>query len=130
MRCCAGPRTILLAAACQEGAGAPEFQRMLLESMTDVEFLKSIEDAPVTVDQWQLEKLALVTTRQQLLCYLPGLPVQYRANLWGRLYDTLDAAVAAVTAGLPADASIAVIPEGPYVLARADYSRVTVGALL
>ena len=103
---------------------------MLLESMTDVEFLKSIEDAPVTVDQWQLEKLALVTTRQQLLCYLPGLPVQYRANLWGRLYDTLDAAVAAVTAGLPADASIAVIPEGPYVLARADYSRVTVGALL
>ena len=52
---------ILLVAACEEGAGAPEFRRMLLESPSDAEFLKQIEGAPVTVDQWQLEKLALVT---------------------------------------------------------------------
>src|SRR5437870_10919713 len=79
---------ILLVAACEEGAGAPEFRRMLLSGMSDVEFLKQIESAPVTVDQWQLEKLALVTTRQQLLCYVPGLPPEYRAHVWGRVYQT------------------------------------------
>ena len=110
---------ILLVAACEEGAGAPEFQRMLLSGMSDVEFLKHIEAAPVTVDQWQLEKLALVTIGQPLLCYVPGLPAQYHASVWGRTYETLNGAVEALFAGLPANASIAVIPEGPYVLAKA-----------
>jgi nickel-dependent lactate racemase len=114
---------ILLAAACQEGAGAPEFRHMLLSGMSDVEFLKHVETTPVTVDQWQLEKLALVTTGQQLLFYVPGLPKEYHAKLWGRPYETLDAAVAALFAGLPAKASVAVIPEGPYVLARAQVYR-------
>lgn len=110
---------ILLAAACAEGAGAPEFRRMLLSGMSDTEFLSHIQEAPVTVDQWQLEKLALVTERQQLLWYVPGLPAEYHAKLWGRVFDTLDGAMAALFAGLPANASIAVVPEGPYVLAKA-----------
>ena len=110
---------ILLVAACQEGAGAPEFRRMLLGNPSDAGFLKRIERGPVTVDQWQLEKLALVTTRQRLLYYVPGLPAEYHANLWGRAYPALDAAIDALTVGLPADANIAVIPEGPYVLAKA-----------
>src|SRR5215831_3409043 len=59
--------SILLAAACTEGAGAPEFTEMLRSGLSDAAFLERIKDAPVTVDQWQLEKLALVTTRQRLL---------------------------------------------------------------
>ena len=113
---------ILLVAACQEGAGAPEFKRMLLEHRSDAGFLKAIEGQPVTVDQWQLEKLALVTTQQRLLCFVPGLPQEYHASLWGRAYASLDAAIAALTDGLPANANIAVIPEGPYVLAKAGVS--------
>jgi nickel-dependent lactate racemase len=110
---------ILLVAACQEGAGAPEFRRMLLAGLSDAEFLKRIEGVPVTIDQWQLEKLALVTTRHQLLWYVPGLPAEYHANLWGRSFATLQSAIEALTAGLIPGASIAVIPEGPYVLAKA-----------
>ena len=108
---------ILLAAACTEGAGAPEFREMLLEGGGDREFLRRIESAPVIVDQWQLEKLAMVTTGQQLLYYVPGLPAEYHPKLWGRSFDSLPAAVKALTEGLPSGASIAVIPEGPYVLA-------------
>jgi nickel-dependent lactate racemase len=118
---------ILLVAACEEGAGAPEFRRMLLSGVSDVEFLKEIESAPVTVDQWQLEKLALVTTRQQLLCYVPGLPGEYHSNVWGRVFETLDAAVGALFDGLPAKASVAVIPEGPYVLAKARVHEMVAG---
>ncbi len=111
--------SILLVAACPEGAGAPEFARMLREGVSDAEFLKRIQDAPVTIDQWQLEKLAMVTTRQRLLWYVPGLPAGYHAGLWGRSYQTLESAVAALAASMPPGAKIAVIPEGPYVLAKA-----------
>jgi nickel-dependent lactate racemase len=108
---------ILVVGACEEGAGAPEFRQMLLEGKSDTEFLKQIASAPVTIDQWQLEKLALVTTRQQLFYFVPGLPAEYQPVLWGRSYATMKNAVKALTAGLPPSARIAVIPEGPYVLA-------------
>jgi len=111
--------SILLVAACAEGAGAPEFTRMLRGGISDVEFLTSIEGTPVTVDQWQLEKLAMVTTRQRLLWYVPGLPQEYHAGLWGKSYATVEAAIAALASTLRLSAKIAVIPEGPYVLAKA-----------
>jgi hypothetical protein len=103
--------------ACTEGAGAPEFRDMLLSGLSDSAFLKQIAAAPVVVDQWQLEKLALVTTERQLLYYVPGLPAEYQGKLWGRSFATPEAAVAAVLEELPREARVAVIPEGPYVLA-------------
>jgi nickel-dependent lactate racemase len=118
--------SILLAAACSEGAGAPEFARMLREGVTDTEFLERIQGAPVTIDQWQLEKLALVTTRQRLLWHVPGLPADYHSGLWGRSYPTIEAAVAALTSTLPPGASVAVIPDGPYVLAKAQAREMAV----
>jgi nickel-dependent lactate racemase len=110
--------SILLAAACQEGAGAPEFCRMLSAGLSDAEFLERIAGAPVDVDQWQLEKLALVTTRRKLLWYVPGLPSAYHAGLWGRSFPTIESAVDELSASLPAGSNVAVIPEGPYVLAN------------
>ena len=101
---------------------------MLKESPSDSEFLERISDAPVIIDQWQLEKLALVTRRAEVHFHVPGLPVEYHASLWGRVHASIDAAIEAVTSGLPAGASIALIPEGPYVLARVrDPGRVVTG---
>jgi len=108
---------ILVMGACTEGAGAPEFREMLLAGLSDTAFLKQIAAAPVVVDQWQLEKLALVTTGRELLYYVPGLPLEYHSKLWGRSLPTPQAAVAALLDGLPRNARVAVIPEGPYVLA-------------
>jgi nickel-dependent lactate racemase len=114
-----GGRSLLLA-ECAEGAGGPEFRRLLAEHPSDGEFLRKIEGAPVIVDQWQLEKLGLVSTRAELLYYVPGLPREYQEALWGKAYPTPEAAVAALVSSLPPDARIALIPEGPYVLARAE----------
>ena len=36
--------------------------------------MDEIAGAPVVVDQWQLEKLALVTAKAEVLFYVPGLP--------------------------------------------------------
>jgi nickel-dependent lactate racemase len=112
--------SILLVGECAEGAGAPEFCEMVLEGISDRKFLDRIHGAPVTVDQWQLEKLALVTTRQKLLWYVPGLSAEYQSKLWGRAFASVEAAVQALTESLQPVATIAVIPEGPYVLARAS----------
>jgi nickel-dependent lactate racemase len=109
---------ILLLAACDEGAGAPEFSRMLRENPSDRAFLGKIARAPVTIDQWQLEKLALVTQKAEVLFYVPGLPHEYYPTLWGRAFDTAASALEALTESLTPQAAIAVIPEGPYVLAR------------
>ena len=111
--------SILLVAACTEGAGAAEFAGMLRQGTSDAEFLERIKGDPVTIDQWQLEKLAMVTTRQRLLWYVPGLPAEYHAGLWGQSYATVESALAALASTLPPGANVAVIPEGPYVLAKA-----------
>ena len=109
---------ILLLAACQEGAGAPEFSNMLLAGESETAFLDRIADAPVIVDQWQLEKLALVTRRSRVWYYVPGLPAEYRSKLWGRCCASAEAAIRELTDGLAPGSAIGIIPEGPYVLAK------------
>jgi nickel-dependent lactate racemase len=110
---------ILLLAECSEGTGAHEFHSMVTGNPDDALFLKKLEQQPVEVDQWQLEKLAMVTHKLDLLYYVPGIAPQDREVLWGQAYDSAEAAVAALIDGLPPGAKIAVIPEGPYVLAQA-----------
>ncbi|MGI8988433.1 MAG: nickel-dependent lactate racemase [Bryobacteraceae bacterium] len=110
---------ILVLAECREGAGAHEFSEMLAGHPSDTDFLAKIEKAPVIVDQWQLEKLALVTSRFEVLFYVPGLPPEYRGSLWGKSYESPAEAIHALLRGLEKTARIALIPDGPYVLARA-----------
>jgi nickel-dependent lactate racemase len=109
---------ILLIAECDEGAGAREFAEKLRHLKTYESFLDELKAGPVTVDQWQLEKLALVGTKFDVLFYTPGLAKAASGGLAVKMYDSVGEALQALTAGLPANARIAVIPEGPYVYAR------------
>lgn len=111
---------ILVVSACSEGAGAPEFCEMLERFPSPQSFLDHILNNPVVVDQWQLEKLALVAKDKQLLFYVPGLEDSYKAKLWGPCFPSLPEALAALGESLPAAARIVVIPEGPYVLAKVE----------
>jgi lactate racemase len=111
---------ILLIAECQEGAGAPEFCRMLKKTSSCSSFLSMIAESAVEIDQWQLEKLALVAKKFEILFYTPGLPVEFHEWLWGKVPASLESAVELLTAGLPKGAKIALMPEGPYVLAKAQ----------
>jgi nickel-dependent lactate racemase len=109
---------ILLMAACDEGPGAPEFRAMLKSFPTWQAFLDHIDRSPVVIDQWQLEKLAMVTRKADVSFYVPGLPEEYYPTLWGPAYASASAAVDALMRSLPPGAAVAVIPEGPYVLAK------------
>ena len=93
---------------------------MLERFPTPQAFLDHVAVNPVVVDQWQLEKLALVCLDKELLFYVPGLEARYAGKLWGRAFADVNDAVAATLRGLGAEARIAVIPDGPYVLARVE----------
>jgi len=111
---------VLLMAACEEGPGAPEFRGMLKAFPSWQGFLDHIDRTPVVIDQWQLEKLAMVTRNADVFFHVPGLPAEYYPTLWGPAYASAPAAVEALTRTLAAGATVAVIPEGPYVLAKAS----------
>jgi nickel-dependent lactate racemase len=110
---------ILLMAACTEGPGSADFAALLREGVSPADFLYRIGKAPVAVDQWQLEKLALVTSDIEVFYYVPGLPTEYHGALWGKVFGSAEAAVAALLEGVPAEGEIVILPDGPYVLAQA-----------
>jgi nickel-dependent lactate racemase len=109
---------ILLVSECAEGPGAREFCELLKRTKSDVDYLESIRTEPVIVDQWQLEKLALVTRNANVLFYTPGLPAEFHDSLWGPIFKSSEDAVSALCEDLAPDAKIALMPEGPYVLAK------------
>ena len=78
---------ILLVAACDEGRRRGGVQpHGVGEPLGPRRFMDRIASAPVVVDQWQLEKLGLVTAKLDVLYYVPGLPPEYHASLWGKSY--------------------------------------------
>jgi len=109
---------ILVVGACSEGSGGPEFSNMLGQHARPEDFLSAIENSPVTVDQWQIEKLALVARKAQIFYCVPGLQANLHQKLWGPAFEDACTAVKAFLKDLPDRSRVAVIPEGPYVLAK------------
>jgi nickel-dependent lactate racemase len=117
---------ILIVAQCAEGVGSPEFAGKLSRLKDFKSFLEEIHSAPVEVDQWQLEKLAQAGEKYELFFYTPGVTKGQLGFLASWAYGSLEEAVAATLDGLPPDARIALVPEGPYTFARAE-EAVTAG---
>ena len=107
---------VVTAGECAEGAGAAEFAHMLKSAAGPGEFLQSLDDVPVKIDQWQLEKLALVAREKEVWFYTPGLPEEFHGNLWGRALREPGQIAEGLLEKLPRGARVAIIPEGPYVL--------------
>lgn len=109
---------ILLLGACAEGIGSPEYAAKLRAFPGNEAYLREIGGADVVVDQWQLEKLALVGLVNELFFYTPGVRADDMGALGRRYFLDLDAAVSRLLDGLPAAARILLIPDGPYTFAR------------
>jgi len=109
---------ILVLGECAEGMGSPEFARMVGSYPGHQEFLEQIRDSRVEVDQWQLERLALVGLKHELYFYTPGVSNARLGSLGARAFGSIDGAVAALFDGLGSDALVVLVPEGPYTYAR------------
>jgi nickel-dependent lactate racemase len=111
--------TIILAASLTEGIGSPQFQQLFQENATLEGFVERILGKDYFVmDQWQLEELAKVRRKAKVKVVSDGLPAATLNKLFVEAAESVESAVAASLAEYGPQATMAVIPKGPYVLAQ------------
>lgn len=110
--------TIIIAASCAEGIGSPEFQQLFRENDSLETFMRRILGKDYFVmDQWQLEEMAKVCRKAKVKIVSDGLPAETLNKLFVEAAPSVEQAVAESLAEYGAEARVAVIPKGPYVLA-------------
>lgn len=111
--------TIIMAASLSQGIGSPEFQSLFEDNSTLEGFVERILGKDYFVmDQWQLEKLATVRRKATVKIISDGLPASELNQLFVESAPSVEQAVEDSLAQYGPDATIAVIPKGPYVLAQ------------
>ncbi|HIQ21026.1 MAG TPA: nickel-dependent lactate racemase, partial [Planctomycetes bacterium] len=111
--------TIILAARISEGLGSPEFQKLLDDHDTLDAFMERIlETDCLVIDQWQLEELAKVRRKAEVKVVTEGLGAETLRRCFVEPAPSVEAAVAEALDRYGHDASLAVIPKGPYVIAE------------
>ena len=111
--------TIVLAASLTEGIGSPEFESLFQEHASLELFVERILDKSYFVmDQWQLEELAKVCRKAKVKLVSDGLPAETINRLFVQSASSVEAAIQESLEEYGPDATIAVIPKGPYVLAE------------
>ncbi|NLX57406.1 MAG: nickel-dependent lactate racemase [Planctomycetaceae bacterium] len=111
--------TIIIAASLTEGIGSPEFQQLFQDNEDLESFMQRIQHTDYFVmDQWQLEELAKVRRRARVRVVSHGLPAAVIDRLFVDSAPSVEAAVSDALETYGPEATIAVIPKGPYVLAQ------------
>ncbi len=117
--------TVVIAASLSEGIGSPDFRRLFDENRSLESFMERITGSDYFVmDQWQLEELAKVRRKAKVKMISDGLPPETLKGLFVEPAPSVEAAVSDSLREYGPDASIAVIPKGPYVCAALDATRV------
>ncbi len=109
--------TVIVAQENAEGLGGPEFAELILgQSSLDDLMAQAFAGTLCSIDLWQLQEMHKVC-RQATIISVSSLPADLQRELFVVPAETVEAAVTQALAVHGPDASIAVIPEGPYVLA-------------
>src|SRR5262245_45000558 len=109
--------TIVLAASLTEGLGSPEFQKLVRENPDLNAFRKRILETDYFVmDQWQLEELCKVMSKCKVKVVTHGLNADLLRQCQVEPAESGEKAVADSLSEYGPNATLAVIPKGPYVL--------------
>ena len=111
--------SILLVAACSEGIGSKPFTDLIFKTDDLTAFVQGLYNpANFVIDQWQLEELAKVARKADIYFYTDGIPYHQRVKLFVHPLKSAQEGIEELLTRYGEDAQIAVIPEGPYVLAK------------
>jgi nickel-dependent lactate racemase len=110
--------TIIIAHECAEGLGGEEFAQLILE-VEDIEayIKKTYEPGFFVIDQWQLHEMGKVLRRAEVYNCSEGVPKAQQERLFVTPIDSVEQGIEMALDKHGPDAGIAVIPDGPYVLA-------------
>jgi len=110
--------TIILAQENAEGIGGPEFTQIMAQASSPAEFMQRAFSGEVCcIDQWQVQELEDVLRHCEVMNYSTGIDQDTQRGLFVEPVTSVEAGVEAALTKHGSDASIAVIPDGPYVLA-------------
>ena len=111
--------TIVLAASMSEGIGSPQFEQLFDEHDSLESFVERILGRDyIKLDQWQLEELAKVRRKVRVKVITDGLTPETVNRLFVESAPSVEEAVADSLVEYGPEATLAVIPKGPYVLAQ------------
>jgi nickel-dependent lactate racemase len=109
--------TVIVVARCAEGIGGKHFTDTLLETSDLNAFVEKTYDPSFFVpDQWQVHELAKAANRAELLMYTEGIPDDLLAQCFVTPIPSVEAGIRHALRKHGAQARIAVIPKGPYII--------------
>lgn len=109
--------TIVIATRVSEGIGSEEFRRLLSGMESPSAFMEKIFRPDFfAVDQWMVQHLCQVLRKAQVIVVSEGLAPGTLREMHVRGVPSVEQGIAEALEEHGAEASIAVIPEGPYVL--------------
>lgn len=112
--------TIILASACTQGIGNPELPELAHRFPTMEAFLEAIHNDYFIINQWQVQQLGQALAKGHVRVVTDGLPSEEIARYYVKPAPNVETAVAEALAEYGNDATIAVMSEGPYVLAELE----------
>lgn len=110
--------TILIAQENAEGIGGPEYTELMLGMDSPQEYLqRAFRGEVCCIDQWQVQMQERVLRKAELMQYCTGLDRATLEKLFVKPVSSVEEGLKEALARHGSQARIAVIPEGPYVLA-------------
>jgi nickel-dependent lactate racemase len=120
--------TIILAAALSEGIGSQDFQELLRQARSNDEFMARITSPGFfRIDQWMVQHLCQVRRKAEVILVTDGLPAEVVSGLLVTPAPSVEDALAQALAQHGASARVAVLPQGPYVLATVRGRKLALG---
>ena len=117
--------TIVIACECSEGIGDPPLVRALFETERLDEYVPRVTDtAYFHMDQWHAQFSKILRVAGEVMVHSGGVSNEDLANCFVTPVDRVEEGIERALSRHGADASIAVLPEGPYVLACTAGDRI------
>lgn len=120
--------TIILAAAIREGIGSAEFQRLLADTRGNDDFMARITSPGFfSIDQWMVQHLCQVRRKAEVILVSDGVRAEAAPGLLVASAPSVESALAGCLERYGRHAHIAVLPQGPYVLATVRGRKLSLG---
>jgi len=111
--------TIIIASSCAEGLGCTQFDEIATKFPTIDDFMTAIlNDEFFVINQWQLEELGKVLRKGRVVVVTDAISSETLKRMYVESAPTVEQAVQDALVRYGETAKIAVLPDGPYVLAQ------------
>lgn len=116
--------TVILAASCDEGLGSMEFEEIAQKFASIDDFMHAICSGDFfVVNQWQMEELAKALKKGKVKVVTRGMKPEELRQYYLEPIESVEQAVAEAIDEYGPETRIAVLPDGPYVLAELNTAQ-------